>query len=66
LALLVSILRASSERRAPRWLAAGAGGLAAMAFRDLPLNLGLPLAIVLGVAAGLASERFFSDGGRPC
>jgi predicted branched-subunit amino acid permease len=60
LALLISILRASSERRAPRWLAAAAGGLAAIALRNLPLNLGLLLAILLGVGAGLAADAFLA------
>jgi predicted branched-subunit amino acid permease len=58
LALLVSSLRTSSERRLPRWLAAGAGGLAGVALKGLPHNLGLIAAIALGVAAGLAAERF--------
>ena len=61
MALLLSIMRAASERKAPRLVAAAAGGIAAMALRDLPLNLGLLLAIVIGVAAGMASESFFDE-----
>jgi predicted branched-subunit amino acid permease len=60
LALLFSILRSPSERRAPRWLAAGAGGLAAILLKDLPLNSGLLAAVILGILAGVASERLFS------
>lgn len=64
LALLFSILRASSEKKAPRWLAAGVGGLVAVALKGLPLNLGLLIAIVAGIAAGLISEIFWT-GGKP-
>jgi predicted branched-subunit amino acid permease len=56
LALLMSILRASSENRKPRLVSAAAAGLAALALRDLPLNLGLVLAVAVGVAAGLGGE----------
>jgi predicted branched-subunit amino acid permease len=63
LALLFSILRASSERRAPKWLAAGAGGLVAVALKSLPLNLGLLTAIIAGVLAGLAAEKLLAKKG---
>ncbi|MDR2442944.1 MAG: AzlC family ABC transporter permease [Deltaproteobacteria bacterium] len=59
LALLISILRASGSNRGPRLTSAIIAGLAAVALRDLPLNLGLLAAITLGVAGGLAADSIF-------
>ncbi|MDR1678008.1 MAG: AzlC family ABC transporter permease [Deltaproteobacteria bacterium] len=73
LALLISILRSSSSsngsgnhhphqpnrvrRVNPKYISAGVAGLSAILLNSLPLNLGLIIAVILGVAAGLIFEN---------
>jgi predicted branched-subunit amino acid permease len=58
LALLVSLLKSAKRPDLAGKLAAAlAAGLAALALGDFPLKLGLILAILIGVGAGLAISR---------
>lgn len=51
------VLLVPMARIRPMLVAAAAGGLAATLLRNLPLRLGVVVAICLGIAAGFAAER---------
>jgi predicted branched-subunit amino acid permease len=57
LSLLISILRVGGRHGGAKLLSASVAGLSALFFGFLPLNLGLIIAIVLGVASGLFYEK---------
>jgi predicted branched-subunit amino acid permease len=59
LALLISILKVKGSQNLPKCLAAAAGGIAAILLRNVPMNFGLLLAIIFGVAVGVAAESIF-------
>ena len=58
IALLVLLVPMARQR--PMLVAALTGGVAAVALRGMPLRLGVVTAIVLGIAAGFAAERWGS------
>jgi 4-azaleucine resistance transporter AzlC len=53
LALLISILRAEGGKNTAKLISVSVSGLSAIALSRVPLNLGLIVAIVLGVSAGM-------------
>jgi predicted branched-subunit amino acid permease len=63
LSLMISILRASSADRAngPKLLSVAVAGLSAIALKGFPLNLGLIVAILLGVTAGMLLKKKLSQ-----
>ncbi|MDR2611617.1 MAG: AzlC family ABC transporter permease [Deltaproteobacteria bacterium] len=64
LALFISVLRSSARRRLSKIAAALGAGAGVALFRDAPLNLGLILAILAGVAAGILASRADRDAGE--
>ncbi|MBI4757335.1 MAG: AzlC family ABC transporter permease [Betaproteobacteria bacterium] len=54
IALMLLLIPMAKSR--PVWVAALAGGLAAVALRGLPLKLGLVAGIAIGIAAGFVAE----------
>lgn len=56
IALLVLLVPMARSR--PMLVAAAAGGLMAVVLRDLPLRLGVIVAIVIGIMAGFAAEKW--------
>ena len=59
IALMVLLVPLTKQR--PMLVAALVGGLASVAFRGLPLKLGVIVAIVVGIAAGFAAQRLFPE-----
>jgi len=60
IALLVILV--SVCKQAPMLIAALAGGIASVLLRDLPLKLGVIIAILIGMAAGFIAQRGRSGG----
>jgi predicted branched-subunit amino acid permease len=60
LSLLISILRAGGEKGGSKLLTVAVAGLSAIFLGRLPYNLGLIVAIALGVAAGMIHEKRLS------
>ncbi|MDR2461282.1 MAG: AzlC family ABC transporter permease [Deltaproteobacteria bacterium] len=60
LTLLISVVRASASRRAPKLIAGIAAGFAAIFLAKLPLGLGLIAAITIGVTVGVVATGIFS------
>ncbi|MDR2387247.1 MAG: AzlC family ABC transporter permease [Deltaproteobacteria bacterium] len=56
LSLLISILRAGGEKASAKVISAAVAGLSAIVLGFIPLNLGLIVAIALGVTAGMILE----------
>ena len=62
IALIVLLVPMAKLR--PMLVAAVTGGVAAVAFRGMPLRLGVIVAILLGIAAGFAAEHWQQRGPR--
>lgn len=62
IALIVLLVPMARVR--PMLIAAIAGGVAATLFRNMPLRLGVVVAICIGIAAGFAAERWLTKGGN--
>jgi predicted branched-subunit amino acid permease len=61
LSLLLSMLKSGGNRLAPKIVAVLASGLSAVLLKPVPYNLGLILAIFIGVAFGVLSSGKFSQ-----
>lgn len=55
--IALMVLLVPLTKRRPMLVAALVGGLASVAFRGLPLKLGVIVAILTGIAAGFAAQR---------
>jgi predicted branched-subunit amino acid permease len=62
LTLLISVMRSSRRRGTAKITAGLAAGLGVVIFREAPFNMGLILAILTGVAAGVLSSGACRDG----
>lgn len=59
--IALMVLLVPLTRKRPMLVAALAGGLSSVAFRGLPLKLGVIVAIVTGIAAGFAAQHWFTE-----
>jgi len=62
--IALMILLVPMVKMRPMLVAAASAGIAAVVLHDMPLRLGVIMAIVIGICAGFAAERLQTHGGQ--